>query len=292
MRLSALEIHDRVSNAITRLQDDGGAFRRFTDKYKLDRLGFWLATRFRYFPGSATPQDFLTFGPYASVSKYQTALETLVEKKMAERAGEGRYKLVDSARKAVNDTYNEFFSRLARLNGLPDDDAEALLGWVDRVYSAALRQSDVPAPILNAAHSVLPDVDAVWVQVERRLVGLSIFRVDAHVAAWREAGYTGPRIELSTLLFRAGDGLSHDDLRASADRLDDKDFTSALSALHSGGEVTERGERYRLSKAGRAAREAIEMATDANYARPFGALEEDEFDRMVQVLEKLSPEAK
>jgi hypothetical protein len=157
------------------------------------------------------------------------------------------------------------------------------------VYSAALRQSDVPTPILSAAHSVLPETDSIWVQLERRLVGLTIFREEAYIAAWREAGYTGPRIELSTALFQAGEqSLSYDEMRQAASRLDDKDFVSALSALHSGGEVTQREERYRLSKSGRAAREEIEAATDRHYARPFSTLEDEALDRMVGWLDALA----
>ncbi len=287
MRVSALDLYSRVSEAASRLQDDGVS-RRFTDKHNLDRLEYWLVNRFRYFPGSATPHDFSTFGPYTSVSKFQGALDALAGKKLVERAGEGRYKLADAARKAIGEMYGEFFARVARSNALPEAEAAALVEWIERVYSAALRQGDVPVPILNAAHSVLPESDSTWVQLERRLVGLTIFRDEAHIAAWREEGYTGPRIELSTLLFRAEGGLAHDELRAAASRLDDKDFVSALSALHSGGEVTRRDERYKLTRAGRAARQAIEEATDRNYARPFAVLEDDELNSMVQLLEKMN----
>ncbi len=287
MRLSTADLYARLSGATSRLQDDGGVFRRFTEKHQLDRLEFWLATRFRYFPGSATPNDFLTFGPYTSVSKYHSALGTLAEKKLVERSGEGRYRLTDAARKGLVDTYAEYFARVARLNLLPEADAESLYGLVDPVYTGALRQADVPAPILNAAHSILPEIDSVWVQLERRLVGLMIFRDESHIAAWREAGYTGPRVELSSLLLGAEEGLSHDELRAAASRLDDKDFVSALSALHSGGEVTQRAERYKLSKAGRTARQEIEEATDRNFARPFAALEDDRLDALIELLEKL-----
>ena len=287
MRLPIADLYARLSGATARLQDDGGVFRRFTEKHRLDRLEFWLATRLRYFPGSATPNDFSTFGPYTSVSKYQGALGGLAEKKLVERSGEGRYRLTDAARKGLADTYAEYFARVARLNLLPEADAQSLYQLVDQAYISALRQADVPVPILNAAHSVLPEIDSVWVQLERRMVGLMIFRDESHIAAWRGAGYTGPRIELSSLLFGAADGLSHDELRAAASRLDDKDFVSALSALHSGGEVTQRAERYKLSKAGRATRQEIEEATDRNYARPFAALEDDRFDALIELLDKL-----
>ena len=118
--------------------------------------------------------------------------------------------------------------------------------------------------MLNAAHSILPETDSVWVQLERRLVGLMIYRDESHIAAWRETGYSGPRVEVSTLLLQTESGLTHAELRAAASRLDDKDFVSALSALHSGGEVSQRAERYRLSASGRAARQEIEEATDGD----------------------------
>ena len=288
MRWTAQETYSQISEATSRLQDDGGVFRRFTEKYKLDRVEFWLVARFRYFPGSATPNDFSTFGPYTSVSHYQSALDRLVEKAIAERAGEGRYRLAESARKAIGDTYHEYFMRVARNSALPGAEAEALYALADRVYTAALRQSDVPTPILNAAHSVLPDMDSIWVQLERRLVGLMIFRDESHIAAWRDAGYTGPRVELSTTLFGAETGMTIDELREAASRLDDKDFMSALSALHSGSEVAQRKERYRLTLEGRETREAIEAATDANYARAFAVLSDEQFDQMAQLLKTLA----
>jgi hypothetical protein len=290
MNLPIAEVVTRLQDALARLQDDGDTFRRFTDKHQLDRLEFWLVTRFRYFPGSATPHDFLTFGPYTSISNYQSALEALADKKLVERAGEGRYKLADGARKSLADAYAEYFARVARLNPMPQADAETLYELLDRVYTAALRQADVPVPILNAAHSVLPDTDSIWVQIERRLLGLTIYREDAHIATWRDAGYTGPRVELSALLFQSEDGMTHQALREAAARLDDKDFTSALSALHSGGEVSQRDEKYRLSKAGRAARQELEDATDRNFERPFATLEADQLKTLMDCLDRLIEE--
>ena len=288
MRPSGSEIYAHITKATSRVQDDGGLFRRFKDKHQLDDLEYWLVIRFRYFPGSVTPNDFLTFGPYTSVSTYLDALNRLTEKKLAERTGETRYRLTDPARKGVADAYNEYFTRVSRLNALDGDEVEALYGLIDRVYTAAQRQGEVPAPILSAAHSTLPDSGSIWVRLERRLAGLSLYRADAHIAAWREAGYTGPRAELSTALFNAPEGLTEAELRAAAPRLDDHDYRSALSALHSGGEATTREDRYRLTKSGRAVRQQIEDDTNRNFEKPFAVLEDDQLSRLIELLDKLA----
>lgn len=282
------EIFSSIHNAAPRLQGDGGVFGRFVDKHKLDELEFWLLTRFRYFPGSITAKDFLTFGPYTSLSKYKDALKYLADKTLTESTGDSRYRLTDSARKSIEETYHKYFARVARVNVLDDEEAERLNQLIDLVYRHALRQVDVPVPILNAVHSTMPDSDSTWVQIERRLVGLQIFREDAYIAAWRDAGYSGARIEVSSALFERNGGLSHDELRANTPRLDDNDFLSALSALHSGDEVKQREGRYKLSKSGHAAQQAIEDATDENYAAPFEPLERDQIGEIVELLKKIA----
>jgi hypothetical protein len=285
------EIYDRISRAVSRLQDDGDVFRRFIEKMKLERLEFWLLTRFRYFPGSVTAKDFATFGPYTSISKYRAALGALVDKQLAESVGDTRYRLSDSGRKSVEDTYQKHYGRVARVSALSDEETARLHELVDRVYVQALRQVDVPVPILSAVHSTMPEIESVWVQIERRAVGLQVMRDDAHIAAWREAGYTGPRIEVSTALYHSANSLSHAELREAASRLDDDDFLGALSALHAGGEVAQHDARYTLSKSGRAVRQSIEDATNASYAAPFEALANNghgQIEQLMVLMEKVA----
>src|SRR4030067_843131 len=115
MRLSGSDLYARVSKATSRVQDDGGLFRRFKDKHQLDDLEFWLVIRFRYFPGSVPPNDFLTFGPYTSVSKYRDALSSLARKKLATRASEERYRLAGAAPQGTGRTHPPHF----RARGAP-----------------------------------------------------------------------------------------------------------------------------------------------------------------------------
>ncbi len=81
MAFSSAELYSLILAALTYLQDDGQLFDRGVEKAGLTRDEFWLLNRFRYFPGSVAPSDFLTLGPYTSTSIYARNLEALTTKK-------------------------------------------------------------------------------------------------------------------------------------------------------------------------------------------------------------------
>lgn len=285
---SSAELYDLILSAVNYLQGDGGQFRRGQEKANLSHDEFWLLNRFRYFPGTVAPSDFLTFGPYTSVSIYAQALETLVAKKLAEKVDGNRYRLTDVSRKVVENLYRDYFNAIAKHDALPDDVVRRLGALADRAVAAAVRQPEVPAPITNAARSTFPNTDQPWVYAERRVVAMAVFHDDAYIAAWREDGWSGPRIAVSTALFKAKERLSYDDLREAAARLDDQDFKSALAALHSGGDVSYVADNfYQLTSAGRAARQSIEAATERNYLLMFNVLEGAELKELTMSLERL-----
>jgi hypothetical protein len=288
MALSPAELYDLVLSALNYLQDDGGQFRKGAEKAGLTREEFWLLNRFRYFPGTIAPGDFLTFGPYASVSTYEQQLESLVTKKFAETVDTGRYRLAEAGRKFVDQLYRDYYAAIARHDRLNDAEVQRLGVLADRVVAFLVRQPDVPSPMTNAARSALPETSHAWVYAERHVTALAVFRDDAHVAAWREDGWSGPRIAVSTTLFKAAGPLPYDQLRAAVAQLNDKDFKSAISALHSGGEISHNAEDiYRLTTVGRQARQIIEDLTDRNYAVIFNALSSDELKELVDLLERV-----
>jgi len=288
MALSPAELYALVLSALNYLQDDGGQFRKGQEKAGLTRDEFWLLNRFRYFPGTVAPSDFLTFGPYASVSTYEQRLEALVAKKFAETVDTGRYRSAEAGRKLVDQLYRDYFSAIARHDRLNEADVQRLGALSDRVVGFLIRQPDVPAPITSAARSAFPESTRAWVYAERRITALAVFRDDAHVAAWREDGWSGPRIAVSTTLFKAAQPLPLAELRAAVAQLTDKDFKSAVSALHSGAEVSHNADDvYKLTTAGRQARQIIEDLTDRNYAVLFNALSSEEMKELVELLEQV-----
>jgi hypothetical protein len=288
MALSPAELYALVLSALNYLQDDGGQFRKGQEKAGLAREEFWLLNRFRYFPGTVAPGDFLTFGPYASVSTYERQLESLAAKKFAEVVDTGRYRSAEAGRKLVEQLYRDYYAAIARHDRLDESDVQRLGTLADRVVAYLVRQPDVPSPITNAARSAFPEIVRPWVYAERRVTALAVFRDDAHIAAWREDGWSGPRIAVSTALFNAAQSLPLEQLRAATAQLNDKDFKSAVSALHSGGEVSHNAEDiYKLTLAGRQARQVVEDMTNRNYGVIFNALSADELNELVNLLEQV-----
>ncbi|HTP09243.1 MAG TPA: hypothetical protein VMP08_13395 [Anaerolineae bacterium] len=288
MALSPAELYALVLSALNYLQDDGGQFRKGQEKAGLTREEFWLLNRFRYFPGTVAPGDFLTFGPYASVSTYEQQLESLVSKKFAEAVDTGRYRSAEAGRKFVDQLYRDYYAAIARHDRLDEADVQQLGTLTDRAVAYLVRQPDVPSPITNAARSAFPETTRAWVYAERRVTALAVFRDDAHIAAWREDGWSGPRIAVSTTLFKAAQPLPLDQLRAAVAQLNDKDFKSAISALHSGGEVAHTADDiYKLTAAGRQARQLVEDVTDRNYGVLFNALSPEEWKELIELLEQV-----
>jgi hypothetical protein len=288
MAPTSAELYALILAALNYLQDDGGRFRKGTEKAGLTREEFWLLNRFRYFPGTVAPGDFLTFGPYASISTYEQQLESLVAKKFAEMVEAGRYRAAEAGRKLVDQMYRDYFAAIARHDRLSDADAKRLGELADRAVAFLVRQPEVPAPITNAARSVFPDINRPWVYAERRVTAMAVFRDDAHIAAWREDGWSGPRIAVSTALYKAGQPLPREQLRTAVAQLTDKDFLSAISALHSGAEVSHTADDvYKLTTTGRQARQVVEDLTDENYAVLFNALTPDEWPELLTLFEQV-----
>ena len=288
MALTSAGFYELILAALNYLQDDGSQFRKGVEKAGLTREEFWLLNRFRYFPGTVAPSDFLTYGPYTSVAIYEQQLETLVGKKYAEQVAEGRYRSTESGRKLIEQQYRDYYAAIARHDRLPEAEVQRLGQLSDRVVAFLVRQPEVSAPITNAARSVFPETNRPWVYAERRVTALAVFHDDAHIAAWREDGWSGPRIAVSSALFKAGEPIPYAQLREATAQLTDKDFKSAVSALHSGGEAAHNAEDvFRLTPAGRQARQSVEEMTERNYSVIFGALTTAETEELSALLEKV-----
>lgn len=102
------------------------------------------------------------------------------------------------------------------------------------------------------------------------------YRGDCHTAAWISAGFDATEIGLMTELYWGLPMRSYSRTRAWSD----EDFDAATERLRSRGLVEDEG----LTSAGRAAREAVEIATDAQLAPALDALG-DEVDELCAIME-------
>lgn len=129
-------------------------------------------------------------------------------------------------------------------------------------------------PLFSGLRSLgLPDdpIGVMW-----RLTDLlREYRGDSHTAAWISAGFDATEIGLLSELYWGLPMRSYSRTRAWSNA----DFDAAEARLAAGGLVAGGG----LTDAGRAAREAIEVATDRQMAGALGALGDD-LDALVAIL--------
>jgi hypothetical protein len=112
------------------------------------------------------------------------------------------------------------------------------------------------------------------VQIDQSLTDLFWFRDDAHVAAWRKAGFNSIFIEVLTLLWR---GEAHDVDGLSAALSERRgyardDYASCVRTLAKRGLVDASRPALTVTATGRAVRDDIEAMTDRYYMFPWATL--------------------
>ncbi len=103
--------------------------------------------------------------------------------------------------------------------------------------------------------------NADGVRLEHAILLLLMHRIDAHVSAWRAAGYAGPELDVLT---QAWSGLRtiEEIERALATKQDPEDVRQHLARLAERGDLTLDGPAVGITAGGKERRDAIEAETD------------------------------
>jgi len=110
-------------------------------------------------------------------------------------------------------------------------------------------------------------------------------RDDAHIAAWRAKGLSGPHLDLLSRIW-TGEAQSLTALTTALHSTQrPEDVVQGLTALSDAGYVHIDGQRLTLSDARRQMRDWIEEETDRVYFTPWPNLSAEELDRLYASLE-------
>ena len=218
------------------------------------------------------------YNPYATIHPVFEDLPALV--------GAG-YLVEDHARFAVTPTGRALVERielaarayLATLYLLPDSDLARL---AETLWNVARRMWPAPEPAAKphqarARRLPPPEEDAApLVQLEAAIYVLWTARDDAHMAAWRAAGFDGPSLDLFSRLWAREAETVAEVVNAVRQSQRPEDVEHGITTLIDKGYLRRDGEALHLTEHGRAIRDAIEAETDRVYFAPWPPLAPDD----------------
>jgi hypothetical protein len=232
-----------------------------------------------FLPDDTSPARFLVRTPYTSWKVYSTNLATLAERGLIDPVGPGTYRLNDAGKRIVHELEDTLNRLLGRYQPLPAADLERLAGLLGRLVEASLHApepADKPSISANR-HSDPGPQGAVLLRILQYRSDLNSFRDDAHLAAWRPLGISGPAWEAFTYVWR-GDARTAAEMaeKQAFRQISAADYARLLDELVEKGWLTVTDGAYATTEGGAALRQQVEDLTDQTYYAPWQVLNEGE----------------
>ncbi len=236
--------------------------------------------------------------PYTSAATLTARYAAVAEKGFLDKVGapDGAddYRVTEAGRAAFNKVNAVFYGELGEIEALPSDQLAELVGLLGRA-AAACRFAPEPPPRTNITRANNTDPGDVppLGQVDFQLDLLNAYRDDCHIAAWGAHDISGEAWEAFA---QVADGQAQTAAEL-AEKLsfrghDEAAYAAALADVAGRGWLARNGDKYTVTAAGKAIREAVEADTDYFFYRPWlRRLSMDEIGRMrdlaTQAVERL-----
>ena len=242
---------------------------RAMERLGLDRPAYFAAIDLGIQdPRGARPQDIQN-------SAYRTSDEPLrAPLAAAESAGlvawrDGRWSLTDTGGAALAELRHAIDRYFAGLAPIDAAELERLARLLDDALTACLA---APEPRTRdhtprAARYRWQEPSSAFARLDAAVYGLWQVRDDCHVQAWRDAGLTGPVVDVLSRVWRT-EAATEDELATKIATQRPEDVRAALRQLRADGSLAA-GPDLALTPAGGQARERIETETDRYFFAPW-----------------------
>jgi hypothetical protein len=228
------------------------------------------------------------FNPYATIHSYLESLPVLVERGYLSVEGD-RYTVTPQGRALVERLERAGRAYLATLDPLPAADLARLADTFADIAARLWVAAEPAAKPHQDRVRRLPSAEGspAMARLEEAVYALWMARDDAHNAAWRAAGFDGPAFDLLTRIW-AGEADTVAELieRVSGGQRPE-DVQRGLAVLIEKGYVIAEGGALRLTPAGRATRDAIEVETDRIYFAPWPPSGSDDVEWLYEAFRTL-----
>jgi hypothetical protein len=227
---------------------------------------------------------------YTAPAKLEASLQKGTALGLLEPLGEGNYLLTAAGRAGVQQLIETAYAAMVPLQPLPHEDLLRLAQLLQKVVEAALAAPEPPGKwCLRIARHYDPGPGAAVMQrIDQYLSDLAAYRDDAHLAAWRPYGVSGPAWEAFTLLW-VGTGRTLDELCLKLARrgYDREEYAAALQELIDRDWIAPDAAGYAVTERGRTLRETVEATTDSYFHEPLQRLAEAEVAELRDALVRL-----
>jgi len=242
---------------------------RAMEKLGLDRPSYFFAMDLAIQdPRGARPQDI-------GNSAYRTTDDALRTSAAAgESAGlltwaDGRWSLTAKGTSAVSELRRAIDAHYASQVPIAKDELERLAALLDAAYQVAATSKE-PATrehTPRGARYRWQAPSSAMARLDAAIYGLWQIRDDCHVQAWRDAGLTGPALDVLTRVWHH-EATTEEELAAKIATQRPQDVRAAVQELRAAGHLTA-GPALALTPKGTVTRERIEAETDRYFFAPW-----------------------
>jgi Mn-dependent DtxR family transcriptional regulator len=271
-------------------------FDRFFEQHGLERLERLLIQLAHGFaPEPIRPEFVNKRSPYVNPASHTKAMEDMVERGWFQVVVGDSYRLTAKGQEVAQGMSDLFGETHGSLEPLPEADMARIAALLLPVVEEARA---LPEPADKWALSWGLKFDRgpsapLTIQVRRRLIDLTAFRDDAHIAAWRPYGVSGQAWEALTYVWRGEAGTAADLAEQLSSRdYDEASYAAALQDLARRGWIAEEDSAYMVTEEGKALRQEAEDTTDRYFDAPWAVLSGTELAEVKGLLERLAAAVK
>lgn len=223
-------------------------------------------------------------GPYTSLDVYAGWLRDATSRGLLKERAPGAYHVSEQGQEVGRSLLSAGRQAMQPGGPYPRDEVERFARLLKKLGEACLAAPMPPEKwCVVHSHFHYPGDDAsVMGRIDQWLTDLRSFRDDAHLAAWRVTGLSGPALETLTFIWH-GDAASLDAVcKKLARRGYSRDvYAAAFAELRARGWLAGPDDAPQLTEAGHEARGQLEARTDDLFFRPWSALSETELADLI-----------
>ncbi|MFL7891991.1 MAG: helix-turn-helix domain-containing protein [Anaerolineales bacterium] len=240
-------------------------------------------------PEDTTPSHLMVRGPYTSSDKYLAGLEKAAGAGYLVRVGDGRYRLSEEGKKAVQELIRVAREAMTPPGNLTHQELSELAEQLNKLVNNCLEAPPPPDSwSITLSHKLMPPMDPPLPFIEQSISCLKAYRDDAHLASWCSSGLSASAMESLTLIWR-GQVYTFQELLAKLYFRGHPDvvYLDAIAELRANGYLTGSRNNIKITSEGIKFRDQVEQKTEEYFFRPWDRLSESERRQIAGILEQI-----